>query len=379
MSNALNLTPQGGVYLRTDIVQAQLSQNQSQLQLIAGNAAVVDNDPPTARFDGCGRAYLSGRIKLSNATPIAGAHLFKLPAFALIEKDSYLSVLKKSGSTFSSVGLNILNGDGSIDSITIDNPGAYTSMPTIGLTGPGSGATLVPRAYAISATLQSNPTGNTSYAPGDDVFLSDSSSSEVAAVLNVDTTGVYSAAIAAGGANGTNGAQVVTGTTGTGTKFTANVTITGGAITAVNSIATAGEYTVNPTNLAIETVSGAGIEAAALIVRMKPVTLSVVTPGSYLDFSTPIGQSGTTPGGGGGCTFNVTWGLLSIVATTPGTGYTDSSAVTITGGGGAGGGAASLNLSGEGSIAQSVGVLAVAATQNDELYLDGTVIFLKSY
>lgn len=64
--------------------------------------------------------------------------------------------------------------------------------------------------------------------------------------------------IAVAGATCTNGAQTFTGTTGTGTKFIFTGTVTGNALTSTGAITTVGSYTVNPTSLASEPVSGGG-------------------------------------------------------------------------------------------------------------------------
>jgi len=79
---------------------------------------------------------------------------------------------------------------------------------------------------------------------------------------------VQNAAVNAGGSGGTSGTQTVTGTTGTGTKFQASVTVSGGAITAVNSISVAGSYTALPSNLNAEPVTGASLSGAALSLAM---------------------------------------------------------------------------------------------------------------
>jgi hypothetical protein len=75
---------------------------------------------------------------------------------------------------------------------------------------------------------------------------------------------VQSATIQSAGSGGTNGAQVVTGTTGTGTKFQANVTITGGVITSINSIQVQGAYSVLPTDPTQEPVTGGALSGAKL-------------------------------------------------------------------------------------------------------------------
>jgi hypothetical protein len=79
---------------------------------------------------------------------------------------------------------------------------------------------------------------------------------------------VASATIAAGGTGGTNGTQTVTGTTGTGTMFTASVTVSGGIITAILSITLGGTYTALPTNPAAEPVTGASLAGAQLALIM---------------------------------------------------------------------------------------------------------------
>ena len=93
---------------------------------------------------------------------------------------------------------------------------------------------------------------------------------------------VSGSTIAAAGSGGTNGAQVVTlsgGTCTTAPQF--NVTVTGGAISAVNSVATAGDCTVVPgaqqTNRAWA-VTGASLAGASLNVALGAKTLSILVP-----------------------------------------------------------------------------------------------------
>lgn len=74
---------------------------------------------------------------------------------------------------------------------------------------------------------------------------------------------VTNASIIAGGSGGTAGTQTVTGTTGGPTFFTANVTVSGGAITAINSV-TPGAYNWPPTDITQEPVTGAGLVGAKL-------------------------------------------------------------------------------------------------------------------
>jgi len=89
---------------------------------------------------------------------------------------------------------------------------------------------------------------------------------------------VQNAAVNAGGSGGTNGTQTVTGTTGTGTRFQAGVTVSGGAITAVGSITVAGSYTALPSNLNAEPVTGAGVTGATLSLAMTAgVSFNAIT------------------------------------------------------------------------------------------------------
>ena len=122
-------------------------------------------------------------------------------------------------------------GNGTVTAIAAGTPGAgYQTIPTVALNIPSSGAKNTGSGAAASAVMGvvANPT------------------------------------IAAGGTGGTTGTQTVTGTTGTGTKFQASVTIAGGAITAVLSILVAGAYTALPTSLAAEPVTGASLTGATL-------------------------------------------------------------------------------------------------------------------
>lgn len=108
---------------------------------------------------------------------------------------------------------------------------------------------------------------------------------------------VQTPTVAAGGSGGTNGTQTVTGTTGTGTKFTASVNISGGAITAVNSVTLAGVYTALPTTLAAEPVTGASLTGATLNLTGCMGVVSYTVGGSS-NHAYPQGTTVTLSGGG---------------------------------------------------------------------------------
>jgi hypothetical protein len=80
---------------------------------------------------------------------------------------------------------------------------------------------------------------------------------------------VISATVNAGGSGGTNGLALITGTTGTGTKFTAHGIISGGALTGTLTIINAGNYTVDPTSLSAEPVTGGGLTGATVSLTMS--------------------------------------------------------------------------------------------------------------
>lgn len=163
-----------------------------------------------------------------------------------------------------------------------------------------------------SATLNAAGTG---YAPGNVITTAATGGTASAhATLTVSTTKAVSATVAAGGTGdlGNGAGVIVEGTTGTGTKFRASVTITTNAISSVQSISVAGSYTVNPTAIANEPVtyisgasSGTTLTGAQLSVVLGVDTFAVTTRGSYTVIGTALTQNGaTTPAGGTGVTFS---------------------------------------------------------------------------
>ena len=80
---------------------------------------------------------------------------------------------------------------------------------------------------------------------------------------------VLSATVNAGGSGGSNGPGTISGTTGTGTKFTARGTISGGALTGALTITNAGMYSVDPTSLSAEPVTGGGLTGATVSLTMS--------------------------------------------------------------------------------------------------------------
>jgi hypothetical protein len=84
------------------------------------------------------------------------------------------------------------------------------------------------------------------------------------------TSSVASATVAAPGSGGTDGPVVLTVVGGTGTAATLNGTIAGGALSAINSVATGGGYTVFPSSPAM--VTGGGLAGATVDLTELPFT-----------------------------------------------------------------------------------------------------------
>lgn len=196
------------------------------------------------------------------------------------------------------------------DGPTLNNLGAAISYPTDQGPQPYTGTwtdrsgSITNAEIATAIVAAAGGVAAHSYVPANTITLTDGAPS-THGVLAVATTGVVSATVAAGGTSGTNGTQTVTGTTGTGTKFTASVTVAGNAITAVLSITLAGVYTVNPTTLATEPVTGAGLSGAQLNIIMGVVSVTITTAGIVTAVpANPVAQASSS-GAGTGATFTL--------------------------------------------------------------------------
>lgn len=160
-------------------------------------------------------------------------------------------------------------------------------------------------AVATAAVSGSGSTGG--YVPSDTITLPSGTGVNAPAVLTVVTTQLAAIpTIVNAGSGGTAGTQTLTGTTGTGTKFTVSATVAGGVITSINSIASVGNYTINPTTLTAEPVTGGGLSGATVSIKMAPLTLSIASGGIYTaPVTNPVSQ-GSSSGSGLGATFNLT-------------------------------------------------------------------------
>lgn len=368
---ALPLSPKDNNYLTSNLVFNQLNQNAIDL-VIDNDAEVEIVEQPQLLLDGCGRAYLSGKVKIIDATPAAGMKLFELPLPISIENDYFLPVSVTRSATYVQNTVGVQQTGAAISAVQINNRGSYTTNIVPVLNGDGSGATLVAhmRVKTITPVLAGQ-----GYAPGDTVTFAGGTFG-TRATATVSVTHVNSATVAAGGSGGTNGTQTVTGTTGTGTKFQASVTVAGGEITDVLSITVGGAYTVNPTDPTTEPVTGANLTGAQLNLSIGVTTLTALNVGDYTSVPANNVAQFSTTGSGTGVTAALAWELLSIVVSAGGAGYDDTSYLTFTG---------TFTTEADAELIltpafRPVDVnLMTAATQDDIVNLNGTVFFVNSY
>lgn len=201
-----------------------------------------------------------------------------------------LSITASTGNTATPVADTTTASYAPGDTVTLAG-GAYNSQAVLG----------IPNTTVQSVQVLSP---GTVYAPGDTIVPGGGVQS-TAAQFTVHQTQVVSATVHSGGSGGTDGTQTVTGTTGTGTSFQASVTVSGGAISAVLGITLGGAYTVNPTSLTDEPVTGASLTGGALSVVMGCYSVNVTGGGVFT--TNPPGFAfiqASTAGSGTGATFN---------------------------------------------------------------------------
>lgn len=242
---------------------------------------------------------------------------------------------------------------------TSPNSGAVTSTYETGDIVVIAGGTFVtPAQLRVSSTellsIQGGVGAGIGYVPGDIIVLFGGVSTTNPGVT-VTTTQVSVAQVANAGSGGATGSSVVTGTTGAGTKFSLNVTIVAGAISQILGFVNHGAYTVNPTALGAEPVTGGGLAGATISLAMVPkdiavtgggqftsnppggnmfqlsntgaglgatfinglfgpLTLDILAIGNYSVFPTNPADQAETSGVGSGATFNTTWGAATAYA-----------------------------------------------------------------
>lgn len=330
---------------------------------------------PKVLLNGSGNAQLQGRLTISTASPTSNMNIATLPSHLIPFADGWFPVAVLRSGAIVSNAVKVNHGGFTISGVTITSSGSsYITIPTLSVSGNGDGASLVARMKALVLNVGTQQAGLGSYAPGDTFTLAGGTST-TAVGGTVQTTQTVSATVASGGSGGTDGTQTVTGTTGTGTKFQASVTVAGGAITAVLSITVPGSYTVNPTLLTAEPVTGASLTGATLNIKMGVLTATVTTPGSYTALPSDPVSIASTSGSGTGATFSVFWGVLSVIVLSGGNGYDEDSELVVTGGSGTGA-AGTLNF---GDSTAGVINLVTEPEQDDIINLDSVQFFVDSY
>lgn len=161
---------------------------------------------------------------------------------------------------------------------------------------------------ATSATVAVDQAGAGSYAPGDVLTVVGGTGTEPTFTVVHTVVAQPSITINAVGSGGTPGSATFTGTTGTGTKFTFTAVVAGdGTLTGATPVfVQGGSYTVNPTSLTSEPITGGGVTGATVTIKMGVLDVSLTTAGAMTVI--PANPVVTTTGGTGtGATLNVTW------------------------------------------------------------------------
>jgi phage tail sheath protein FI len=236
----------------------------------------------------------------------------------------------------------VLSG-GAITSIGITSGGSgYTTEPTISVVaasgddGVGCTATAVLSGSAInSVTVTNQGSGYTS--PTIAFIGGGGSGAQASAVL----AGAVTSAVVVNGGSGYLTAPTVTISGGGGSGATATATLTGDAVTGISIVSGGSGYTTEPT-ITFTGGSGTGAVADTVVSYSVIKSISIVSGGSGYTSAPTVDISDAT---GDGCTATAVIGsssIASISVTGGGSGYKKTPIVTITGGGGSGAVAGSI-------------------------------------
>jgi hypothetical protein len=215
----------------------------------------------------------------------------------------------------------------SAETVTSNNNGVISSYRPVDQITIAGGTVITPAVIQVNTTevhTAALATPGSGYAPGNAITLTGGDNTAMPSVRVLTTQVAALPTIVAAGTGGTPGTATITGTTGAGTMFQASVTIgPGGGITSVNSLTVAGSYTTNPTNPADEPVTGGDLTGAALGLVMGVGTVSITAGGSFLENPTAntLTQESTT-GTGTGATFQAIFAPLTLSIVNPGS-YVD--------------------------------------------------------
>ena len=186
-------------------------------------------------------------------------------------------------------------------------PGTITSVNSAHSVGVSFTAALNTPANGLQYVLV--VAKGTGYAPGDTISPVGGTGVQQAPVVTVAATAAVAGTTAAGGASGVGtSCTTITGTTGTGHPFVATGTIAGGALTGALTVTYQGAYTVNPTNIAAEPVTGCSLVGARVSLTMGALGVQLTNPGAWT--APPSSPAATTSSGSG---MGVTLTLVSAV------------------------------------------------------------------
>ena len=233
----------------------------------------------------------------------------------------YDGTITSGTSTFTSASASFTSADVG-KAIQIDGAAGVNSAPLVTtITGFTNSTTVTIGTNATATTPQYNlpkaqlavPTIATagssgSYIPGETISITGGTNT-TQAVEKVASTQVIGITVNAGGTGGINGACKIFGTTGKGAYFSANATISGGALTAIGSIITNGAYTTNPTSLTAEPVGNVcSLTGATVTLQMGVQSVVPNNAGAYTVVpSNPVATGAGSVSGATGATLTMTW------------------------------------------------------------------------
>lgn len=253
----------------------------------------------------------------------------------------------------------------SVAGVTIDPAGNYTAKPTVTFSTPnmpnGVRATGSAVMTAISATVVTSGTGDKSadYAPGD--LLTVSGDTGTAAVFEVASVKVRTAATETGGTTVWTTGDTVTFSTGWATPAIFKITADAGLITSLTYDGSStsqlgiisGTIPTDPVEPDSATVADAGgyKDDATFNIGFGVNAVTVSDGGLLTALGSNPHATTTDSTNGTGCTLTMHYGVSDINITEPGSGYTNAADAAITFGSGAAAATAVLTTNQKGIIA----------------------------
>ncbi|GAC1368585.1 MAG: hypothetical protein NVSMB30_05340 [Hymenobacter sp.] len=323
-------------------------------QAVSGTVAVSTLPSLPTGTNAIGTVAVTGTTTVTGnvALPVGSIFAATVTAGGTAYTSAPTVALSGGGGSGATIAATI--GTSTITSATLTAGGsAYTTAPTVTLSGGGgSGATItaaIGTSTIASATVTAGGSGYTS-APA--VSFTGGGGTGATATAALAPAGVGTVAVATGGAGYTT-APTVSFTGGGGSGATATATIASGAVTGFTLTAPGSGYTSAP---AVVLTGGGFTTAATATATLAPAAVASVTvtaPGSGYTSAPTLAFGG---GGGSGATGTATISgapVTSVAITAPGSGYTSAPTVVFAGGGGSGA-AATTTISGAPVTALSV-------------------------